>query len=66
MLKGGFSRGGIREPINTLFGALTVSVLQNEMTVAGIDQYFQQGILGIMIIGSVTLTFDRSKVAVIK
>ncbi|HUV28458.1 MAG TPA: hypothetical protein VMW34_13945 [Anaerolineales bacterium] len=52
--------------ISTLFGALTVSVLQNGMTVAGSDQYFQQGILGIMIIVSVTLTFDRSKVAVIK
>ena len=50
--------------ISTLFGALTVSVLQNGMTVAGSDQYFQQGILGIIV--SVTLTFDRSKVAVIK
>jgi ribose transport system permease protein len=58
--------GGIGGPINTLFGALTVSVLQNGMTVVGIDQYFQQGILGIMIVVSVTLTFDRSKVAVVK
>ena len=58
--------GGIGGPLNTLFGALTVSVLQNGMTVVGVDQYFQQGILGIMIIASVTLTFDRSKVTVIK
>ena len=58
--------GGIGGPLNTLFGALTVSVLQNGMNVVGVDQYFQQGILGIMIIVSVTLTFDRSKVAVIK
>jgi ribose transport system permease protein len=58
--------GGIGGPISTLFGALTVSVLQNGMTVVGVDQYFQQGILGLMIIVSVTLTFDRSKVTVIK
>lgn len=58
--------GGIGGPVNTLFGALTVSVLQNGMNVVGIDQYFQQSILGIMIIVSVTLTFDRSKVSVIK
>jgi ribose transport system permease protein len=58
--------GGIGGPLNTLFGALTVSVLQNGMTVVGVDQYFQQSILGIMIIISVTLTFDRSKVTVIK
>jgi ribose transport system permease protein len=58
--------GGIGGPLNTLFGALTVSVLQNGMTVVGVDQYFQQSILGLMIIVSVTLTFDRSKVTVIK
>jgi hypothetical protein len=61
-----FFTGGIGGLINTLFGALTVSVLQNGMTVADIDQYFQRRILGIMIIVSVTPTFDRSKVAVIK
>jgi ribose transport system permease protein len=43
-----------------------VAVLQNGMTVVGVDQYFQQSILGLMIIVSVTLTFDRSKVTVIK
>jgi hypothetical protein len=32
----------------------------------GVDQYFQQSILGIMVIVSVVLTFDRSKPPVIK
>jgi hypothetical protein len=32
-----FFTGGIGGLINTLFGALTVGVLQNGMTVAGID-----------------------------
>jgi ribose transport system permease protein len=58
--------GGTGGPVNTVFGALIMSVLQNGMTVVGVDQYFQQSILGLMIIVSVKLTFDRSKSPVIK
>lgn len=58
--------GGTGGAFNTLFGALIMSVLLNGMTVVGVDQYFQQSILGIMIIVSVVLTFDRSKTPVIK
>ena len=58
--------GGTGGAVNTLFGALLLSVLQNGMNVVGVDQYFQQSILGLMIIISVTLTFDRSKTPVIK
>jgi ribose/xylose/arabinose/galactoside ABC-type transport system permease subunit len=36
------------------------------MSVVGVDAYFQQSILGIVIIVSVALTFDRSKTAMIK
>ena len=58
--------GGTGGVINTLFGALLMSMLDNGMNVVGIDQYFQQSILGFMIIASVTLTFDRGKTPVIK
>ncbi|MGD0725797.1 MAG: ABC transporter permease [Spirochaetia bacterium] len=58
--------GGTGGSFNTLFGALIMSVLLNGMTVVGVDQYFQQSILGLMIIVSVVLTFDRSKTPVIK
>jgi len=58
--------GGIGGALNTLFGALLLSVLQNGMNVVGVNQYFQQSILGLMIIISVVLTFDRSKTPVIK
>ena len=58
--------GGTGGVVNTLFGALFLSVLQNGMNVVGVDQYFQQSILGLMIIISVVLTFDRSKTPVIK
>jgi len=58
--------GGAGGPFNTLFGALMMSMLQNGMNVVGVDQYFQQSILGLMIIICVGLTFDRSKTPVIK
>jgi ribose transport system permease protein len=58
--------GGTGGPVNTLFGGLLLSVLDNGMSVVGIDPYFQQSILGAMIIISVVLTFDRSKTPVIK
>ena len=57
---------GQADRFNTLFGALMMSMLQNGMNVVGIDQYFQQSILGLMIIVCVVLTFDRSKTPVIK
>jgi ribose transport system permease protein len=58
--------GGTGGVVNTLLGALLMSMLDNGMNVVGIDQYFQQSILGLMIIISVTLTFDRTKTPVIK
>src|SRR3984893_4683354 len=58
--------GGTGGPTNTLFGTLLMSVLDNGMNVVGIDPYFQQSILGLMIIVSVVLTFERSKTQMIK
>ena len=36
------------------------------MNVVAVDAYFQQSILGLVIIVSVALTFDRMKVGMIK
>lgn len=58
--------GGTGGPANTLLGTLLMSVLDNGMNVVGIDPYFQQSILGSMIIISVFLTFERSKTQMIK
>jgi ribose transport system permease protein len=58
--------GGTGGPVNTLFGTLLMSVLDNGMNVVGIDPYFQQSILGMMIIVCVVLTFERSKTPIIK
>jgi ribose transport system permease protein len=58
--------GGTGGPINTLIGALTLGVMENGMNVVGVDAYFQQSILGLVIIISVALTFDRSKITTVK
>lgn len=58
--------GGTGGPVNTLIGAFVLSVMENGMNVVGVNAYFQQSILGAVIITSVFLTFDRSKVSMIK
>jgi ribose transport system permease protein len=58
--------GGTGGAVNTLIGALILGVMENGMNVVGVDAYFQQSILGSVIIVSVALTFDRSKVSMTK
>ncbi|HET6439287.1 MAG TPA: ABC transporter permease [Anaeromyxobacter sp.] len=58
--------GGAGGPVNTLIGAAILSVMENGMNVVGVNAFFQQSILGAVIIVSVYLTFDRSKVPVVK
>lgn len=66
VLGGTAMTGGSGGVLNTLIGAILMSVLQNGMTVVGIDVYMQQSLLGAMIIVCVWLAFDRSKVDIIK
>ena len=58
--------GGTGGVLNTVVGALTLGVMENGMNVVAVDPYFQQSILGFVIIVSVALTFDRVKVGMIK
>jgi ribose transport system permease protein len=58
--------GGTGGAVNTIIGALILAVMENGMNVVGVDAYFQQSILGLVIIVSVALTFDRTKTAMIK
>jgi ribose transport system permease protein len=58
--------GGTGGVINTIFGSVFMSMLDNGMNVVGIDQYLQQAILGVMVIVGVTLTFDRTKTPIVK
>jgi ribose transport system permease protein len=58
--------GGAGGMLNTLVGALILSVINNGMNVVGIDVYAQQTFLGLLIIMAVAISFDRSKLTVIK
>jgi len=58
--------GGAGGVMNTLVGALIMGVIQNGLTVIGVDVYGQQVFLGILVIIAVAITFDRAKVAIIK
>ncbi|MEO8409970.1 MAG: ABC transporter permease [Propionivibrio sp.] len=58
--------GGAGGVVNTLIGALIMGILNNGMTVIGIDVYAQQVFLGLFIIIAVAVTFDRAKLAIIK
>jgi ribose transport system permease protein len=58
--------GGAGGVLNTLVGALIMGVIGNGLTVIGVDVYGQQVFLGILVIIAVAVTFDRTKVAIIK
>jgi ribose/xylose/arabinose/galactoside ABC-type transport system permease subunit len=58
--------GGAGGVVNTLVGALIMGVINNGLTVIGIDVYAQQVFLGALIIIAVAVTFDRQKIIIIK
>jgi ribose/xylose/arabinose/galactoside ABC-type transport system permease subunit len=66
VLGGTAMTGGSGGVLNTLIGALIMGVLQNGMTVVGVDVYAQQSLLGALIILCVWISFDRSKVEIVK
>ena len=66
MVGGTALTGGVGGVVNVLFGTLFLSLLDNGMNVVGIDQYFQQAILGAMVIFGVAVTFDRTKTPIVK
>ncbi len=66
VLGGTAMTGGAGGVVNTLVGALLMGVLQNGMTVVGVDVYLQQSLLGALIIICVWISFDRSKIEIVK
>jgi ribose transport system permease protein len=58
--------GGSGGVLNTLVGVLVMSVIQNGMNIIGIDVYAQQTFLGVLVILAVAISFDRSKLSVVK
>lgn len=60
-LSGG--RGGV---VNTLIGALIITVLQNGLILLGVNPYIQSALQGIIIVGAVALSVVRGKKVVNK
>lgn len=60
-ITGGF--GGVGR---TLIGVLIITVLRVGLSVAGVDPSYEQIIYGVLVIGAVSLTIDRSKLQFIK
>ncbi|MGA2477792.1 MAG: ABC transporter permease [Spirochaetia bacterium] len=58
--------GGSGSAVNVLIGALTMGIIKNGLTIIGVDVMAQQMFLGILIILAVAVTFDRTKVTIVK
>lgn len=58
--------GGVGSVLNTLVGALIVSVVRIGMTFVGVDVFAQQIVFGAVLIGAVAVTIDRTKIPVVK
>ena len=58
--------GGLGGMGRTAIGALIISIVQLGMTFLGVDIFAQQTVFGLMLVGAVAVTIDRSKLAVIK
>lgn len=60
-ITGGF--GGIGR---TVIGVLIITVLRVGLSVAGVDSSYEQIFYGVLVIGAVALTIDRSKLPFVK
>lgn len=58
--------GGVGGPQRTVLGVLILAVLANGMTVAGVGPFLQTVVQGVVVILAVVVSFDRSKVALVK
>lgn len=58
--------GGHGGVARTVIGVLIIAVLRVGLSVAGVDSSYEQIIYGVLVIGAVALTIDRSKLTIIK
>ncbi|MDF1605821.1 ABC transporter permease [Nocardioides sp. YIM 152315] len=58
--------GGIGNVVNTVIGALVLSMLLNGMIILGVSGEVQLITQGIVLVGAVLLSLDRSKIGIIK
>lgn len=58
--------GGTGSVLNTLIGALMISVVRIGMTFVGVNIFAQQVVFGLLIIAAAAATIDRSKLPIVK
>ncbi len=58
--------GGVGGIQNTLIGVLLITVIHNGMIQLGFPSFIQEGIMGLLILFAVALSFDRSSLQTIK
>jgi ribose transport system permease protein len=58
--------GGVGSIRGTILGTLIIGVLSNGMNMASVDPYLQEIVQGLVLVGAVFVTIDRSKIGIIK
>ena len=58
--------GGVGGVLNTAIGTLIVAVIRASMLYFGIEATQQQMVFGLVLIGAIALTIDRSKLKMVK
>ena len=58
--------GGYGSVVKTIIGALTLTVVRNGLTIAGVPPSWSQVALGALLIAAVAISLNRSKVDVVK
>ncbi|MCY4543344.1 MAG: ABC transporter permease [Rhodobacteraceae bacterium] len=58
--------GGYGSVVRTIIGALTLTVVRNGLTIAGVPPSWSQVALGVLLIAAIAISLNRSKVDVVK
>ena len=58
--------GGYGSVIKTIIGALTLTIVRNGLTIAGVPPSWSQVALGVLLIAAIAISLNRSKIDVVK
>ena len=58
--------GRVGGPHRTILGVLLIGILRNGMNLTGVDPFFQEIVLGGVVIIAVALSIDRRKIDIVK
>ena len=58
--------GGYGSVVKTIIGAMTLTILRNGLTIAGVPPSWSQIALGALLIVAIAISLNRSKIDVVK